>query len=86
MLRESAEQKEQLESARDELVQSIDLQVLKRYDVVRKARRGTAVVPVLGASCSGCGAVVPPQKIAEIRSDKVSYTCDECSRFIFIEN
>jgi hypothetical protein len=86
MLRESAEQKEQLENARDELVQSIDLQVLNRYDVVRKARRGTAVVPVLGASCSGCGAVVPPQKIAEIRLDKVSYTCDECSRFIFIEN
>ncbi len=86
MLQESAEQKEQLESDREELVQSIDLQVLKRYDVVRKARRGTAVVPVLGASCSGCGAVVPPQKIAEIRANKKPYTCDECSRFLFMEN
>jgi predicted nucleic acid-binding Zn-ribbon protein len=85
MLRESAEQKDRLESERNELVKAIEPQILKRYNVVRNARRGTAVVPVLGASCSGCGAVVPPQKIAEIRSDKVPYTCDECSRFLFIE-
>jgi predicted nucleic acid-binding Zn-ribbon protein len=85
MLRESAVQKEQLENDRDKLVKSIEPHVVKRYNVVRKARRGTAVVPVLGRSCSGCGAVVPPQKIAEIRSDKIFYTCDECSRFLFIE-
>lgn len=85
ILQESAVQKEQLESERNKTVKSIDPQVLKRYDVVRIARHGTAVVPVLGASCSGCGAMVPPQKIAEIRSDKTPYTCDECSRFLFIE-
>ena len=85
LLHESAEQKAQLESDRDKLVKSIEPNVLKRYDVIRSARRGTAVVSVLGASCSGCGAVVPPQKIAEIRADKTPYTCDECSRFLFIE-
>ncbi|MFC1760257.1 zinc ribbon domain-containing protein [Candidatus Neomarinimicrobiota bacterium] len=86
MLLESAEQKKQLESDRNKLVDSIEPHVLKRYNVVRQARRGTAVVPVLGASCSGCGAVVPPQKIAEIRADKTPYACDECSRFLFIKN
>ena len=86
LLHESAEQKAQLESDRDKLVKSIEPNVLKRYDVIRLARRGTAVVPILGASCSGCGAVVPPEKIAEIRADKTPYTCDECSRFLFIEN
>ena len=86
MLQESSEQKDHLENDRNELVKSIEPQVLNRYGIVRKARRGTAVVPVLGSSCSGCGAVVPPQKIAEIRADKTPYTCDECSRFLFIEN
>ncbi|MEE8341445.1 MAG: C4-type zinc ribbon domain-containing protein [Candidatus Neomarinimicrobiota bacterium] len=86
MLLESAEQKKLLENDRDELIKTIEPEVLKRYDVVRNARRGTAVVPILGASCSGCGAVVPPQKIAEVRSDKASYTCDDCSRFIFMDN
>jgi len=85
MLQESAEQKEQLENDRDKLIKEIEPSVIKRYDIVRKARHGTAVVPVLGASCSGCGAMVPPQKIAEIRLDKIPLTCDECSRFLFIE-
>ena len=86
LLQETAEQKKKLENDRKKLVESIEQSVLTRYNVVRKARRGTAVVAVLGASCSGCGAVVPPQKIAEIRADKTPYTCDECSRFLFIEN
>lgn len=85
LLQESAEQKKQLENDRDELVKSIESQVISRYDIVRKARRGTAVVPVLGSSCSGCGAMVPPQKIAEIKFDKIPHTCDECSRFLFVE-
>ena len=85
MLQESAEQKSQLQNNRDELVKDIEPSVIKRYEIIRKARRGTAVVPVLGASCSGCGAMVPPQKIAEIRLDKIPHTCDECSRFLFIE-
>lgn len=86
VLQETAEQKKQLESKRGDLVGSIDPHVLKRYHLVRKARRGMAVVSILGASCSGCGAMVPPQKIAEIKLDKVPHTCDECSRFLFIEN
>jgi len=86
LLQESAKQKEQLEEDRNKIVKSIEPQVLIRYDVVRNARRGMAVVPIWGASCSGCGAVVPPQKIAEIRLDKIPYTCDECSRFLFIKN
>ena len=86
MIQESSELKAKLETDRDNLIDSIEPDVLKRYNVVRKARRGSAVVPVLGSSCSGCGAVVPPQKIAEIRSNKTSHTCDECSRFLFIKN
>ena len=85
MLQESAEQKTTLENNREKLLKDIEPSIIKRYDIVRKARRGTAVVPVLGASCSGCGAMVPPQKIAEIRLDKIPHTCDECSRFLFIE-
>ena len=86
MMQESAEQKAHLETDRTECIKSIESHVLKRYNLVRKARRGMAAVPVIGSSCSGCGAVVPPQKIAEIKSDKIAHTCDECSRFLFIEN
>jgi len=86
LMQESAEKKTQLKNDRNKLVNSIEPNIIKRYEIVRKARRGTAAVPVLGNSCSGCGAVVPPQKIAEIKEDKIPLTCDECSRFLYIEN
>jgi predicted nucleic acid-binding Zn-ribbon protein len=86
LIEESAEQKDNLEQERKTLIKDIEPNVIKRYDTVRKARRGTAAVPVLGNSCSGCGAVVPPQKIAEIKEDKTPHTCDECMRFLYIEN
>ncbi len=86
LMQESAEQKENLENDRETLIKSVDPNVLKRYDMVRKARRGMAAVPVIGNSCSGCGAFVPLQKIAEIREGKTAHTCDECSRFLYIEN
>jgi predicted nucleic acid-binding Zn-ribbon protein len=75
-----------LEQKRNKLIKDIEPNVVKRYETVRNARRGTAAVPVLGNSCSGCGAVVPPQKIAEIKEDKTPHTCDECMRFLYIEN
>ena len=86
LIQESAVQKAQLENERNNLIKSIEPNVLKRYDMVRKARRGTAAVPVIGNSCSGCGAMVPPQKISEIKEDKTPHTCDECMRFLYIEN
>lgn len=85
LMQESADQKGKLEKDRSNLIKSIDSSVLKRYDIVRKARHGTAVVPVIGSSCSGCGAVVPPQKVAEIKEGKTIHTCDGCSRFLYIE-
>lgn len=86
LLQESAEQKGRLEKERNNLAKNIEPGVLKRYNLVRNARQGTAAVPVLGNSCSGCGAVVPPQKISEIKEDKIPHTCDECMRFLYIDN
>lgn len=86
LMEETAEQKNDLELDRENLIKDIEPNVLKRYELVRNARRGMAAVPVLGNSCSGCGAVVPPQKIAEIKEDKTPHTCDECMRFLYIEN
>lgn len=86
MMHESADQKKELEEKRKVLAKAVEPNVLKRYNLVRNARYGTAAVPVIGNSCSGCGAVVPPQKIAEIKEDKTPHTCDECMRFLYIDN
>jgi predicted nucleic acid-binding Zn-ribbon protein len=42
-----------------------------------------AVVETFGTSCGGCGSIVPPQKIAELKQSKNLQTCDVCSRFLY---
>tara|TARA_Y100001936_G_C15844107_1_gene543610 strand:- start:310 stop:819 length:510 start_codon:yes stop_codon:yes gene_type:complete len=83
LMSESAESKSALEKTRQEKISFIDESILSRYDRVSAARDGLAVVKLEGNSCGGCGFVVPPQDVADIRDKDNYYTCDICSRFIY---
>ena len=83
LMSESAESKSALEKIRQEKLGYIDESILSRYDRVSAARDGLAVVTLEGNSCGGCGFVVPPQDVADIRDKDNYYTCDVCSRFIY---
>ena len=83
LMSESAESKSLLEKTRQEKTSFIDESILSRYDRVSAARDGLAVVKLEGNSCGGCGFVVPPQDVADIRDKDNYYTCDICSRFIY---
>ena len=80
---ESAESKSALEKTRQEKLGYIDESILSRYDRVSTARDCLAVVKLEGSACGGCGFVVPPQDVADIRDKDNYYTCDICSRFIY---
>jgi len=84
LMSESAESKSALEKTRQEKLGYIDESILNRYDRVSTARDGLAVVKLEGNSCGGCGFVVPPQDVADIRDKDNYYTCDICSRFIYL--
>ena len=60
-----------------------NVSILNRYSRISTAREGLAVVKLDGSACSGCGFVVPPQDVADIRDKDNYYTCDICSRFIY---
>ncbi len=81
----SGDQKEKLEeeraSQRDEIPQSL----LSRYDRIAQARKGLAVVSVNGSACDGCGAAIPPQIVAYVRTKSGLHNCDVCGRFLFWE-
>ncbi len=80
---ETAAEKESLEAARESRVAEIDDRYLRQYQRIGNARDGLAVVPANGNACSGCGAVVPPQIVSEIRNNSAIHTCDVCGRFLF---
>ncbi|NOZ03382.1 MAG: hypothetical protein GXO92_02075 [FCB group bacterium] len=80
---DTAAEKDSLESAREIKVSGIDERYLRQYKRVSDARDGVAVVPANGNACGGCGAVVPPQIVSEIRNNLTLHTCDVCGRFLF---
>ncbi len=71
-----------LEHEREKLVTRIAGDDLERYERIRKAKGGRAVVPVRRNACGGCFSRVPPQKILEIRQNNHLYTCEHCGRIL----
>ncbi len=67
---------------REKLVARIARADLAAYERIRKAKRGTAVVPVKRQACGGCHNRVPPQKLLELRKNDRIYTCERCGRII----
>ena len=83
LMDESAENKSALEKEREKKLVNIDESILNRYTRISTAREGLAVVNLDGSACAGCGFVVPPQDVTDIRDKDNYYNCDICSRFIY---
>ena len=83
LIEESSEKKKNLETERSDIVKKLSAIVVSKYDRVFAARQGMAVVETLGTSCGGCGSIVPPQKIAELKKGTTLQSCDVCNRFLY---
>jgi len=69
-----------------EVRNSIPAEILRKYDQIKNAGRGVAVVSVWKEVCDGCHMSIPPQLYNELQKSKVLLTCPNCSRIIYWEN
>ena len=68
---------------RERFAQKIDRQSISRYEMIRKATRGKAIVPVVRRNaCGGCYNVLPPQRLLDLRQMEKLFTCDHCGRIL----
>jgi predicted nucleic acid-binding Zn-ribbon protein len=68
---------------REKFAQKIDRQTLSRYEMIRRATKGKAIVPVVRRNaCGGCYNVLPPQRLLELRQMAKIFTCDHCGRIL----
>ncbi|MCQ9208092.1 MAG: C4-type zinc ribbon domain-containing protein [Omnitrophica bacterium] len=72
-----------LEKDRSQLSANVEKGLLSRYERILKAKRGLALVAIVGESCGGCNRVLPPQIINETRIKDEIITCDFCSRLLY---
>jgi predicted nucleic acid-binding Zn-ribbon protein len=70
---------------RDKVLVRITKPDIAMYERIRKAKNGRAVVPIKRGACGGCYTAVPPQKVLELKSNSMWYTCERCGRIIVSE-
>lgn len=86
-LLEATELKEiELCHSREKIAVRLKKPVLSRYEKIRKAKSGIAVVPITRDACGGCFKTIPPQRIVEIERLKELIQCDVCGRILIPEN
>ena len=69
-----------------EIREKIPADMLRKYEQIKNATRGVAVVSVWKEVCGGCHMSIPPQLYNELQKSQVLITCPNCSRIIYWEN
>ncbi len=68
---------------REKCAQKVDRQTIGRYEFIRRATKGKAIVPVVRRNaCGGCYNVLPPQRLMDLRQMEKIYACDHCGRIL----
>lgn len=70
------------QSARAALLRQLPEEARELYEKLLQARRGKAVAPLRGESCSGCGMVVPPNDRLRVLAMHEVACCRSCSRIL----
>jgi predicted nucleic acid-binding Zn-ribbon protein len=70
-------------ATRTELMQNVDGDLRRKYEMIFSRRGGVAVVEVRGGICQGCRMRVPPQLFNEIQRNEQVILCPSCQRMLF---
>lgn len=71
---------------REEVIEKIPANVVKRYEQVRKRRNGIAVALAENGTCSGCNVRLRPQLVVELLKYNTIETCASCNRILIHED
>ena len=69
-----------------ELKKEIPAELLRKYEQIKGAGRGVAVVAVWKEVCDGCHMSIPPQLYNQLQKTTTLITCPNCNRIIYWEN
>jgi predicted nucleic acid-binding Zn-ribbon protein len=69
-------------SRRQSLIDTVDEELRRRYEMILSRRGGLAVVPVRGGTCQGCRMRVPPQLFNQIQRNEQVILCPSCQRML----
>lgn len=67
---------------REKITPNIAKSMISKYERIRKAKNGRAVVPIVRGACGGCFHRLPPQLIVEVKKMEKIINCEACGRVL----
>ncbi|HKF37401.1 MAG TPA: hypothetical protein VKB35_10925 [Ktedonobacteraceae bacterium] len=84
--REQLEAKQQeLQARREQFVASLDSELLKRYEALRRTKQGRAVSKVEQSSCQWCRVILTPSEMQRVRVSSELQACSNCGRILYYD-
>jgi hypothetical protein len=80
--KEHEKEESKLQQQRKKIASGIAKSDIEKYERIRKAKGGKAIVAVKRNACGGCYNKIPPQKILELRQINKLFICEQCGRII----
>lgn len=75
----------ELMAAREEILKTVDVNLHKKYLIIKNRMGATVVVPVKNYVCFGCNLNIPPQMYNELQQKDDLAFCPHCQRMIYCE-
>src|SRR5581483_12206378 len=84
--RDQLEAKQQeVQTKRDNLASSINAELLKRYDTMRRTKQGRAISKIEQNSCQWCRVILTPSELQRVRINSELQTCTNCGRILYYD-
>jgi predicted nucleic acid-binding Zn-ribbon protein len=79
-------QKKTIYENRDKLIETIDSNIYKFYEKIKKWAGNSAVSPVKKQACMGCFMKINDKTYADVIKGEEITSCPHCGRVLFVEN
>jgi uncharacterized protein len=81
--RVDTQERDELQSRRQELSDALSDAVRQLYERVRSVRRGVAVAEVRDGCCTRCNVRLRPQAYNDVRTSESIVSCESCGRILY---
>ena len=75
----------EMQEKRAQMATTIPVDVLQRYDSMRKTKQGRAVSKVEQGSCQWCRVILTPSELQYVRTSNELQTCTNCGRILYYD-
>jgi len=77
--------RQELQTKRTQFTVSIDAELLKRYDAMRRSKQGRAVSKVEQNSCQWCRVILTASELQRVRISTELQMCSNCGRILYYD-